>query len=115
MAPGQGLALPVLSGSHDRPGPRLAGNPTTFSATASPRTSMDSSAAAAAEGRQLVLRQHAVESQLRDHAAGRQRGSQQSTLLYFQLAGHEQPCGPVLLDALSTASQTVRQVVACPA
>ncbi len=34
--------------------------------------------------------------------------AQRRPLLYFQLDGHNQPCGPVSLDALSSASQTVR-------
>lgn len=115
VAPGQGLALPVLAGSHEMPGPRLAGDPTTFSATASPRSSLDSTAAASADsGRHVVLRQHAVDSHLQDRRAcsGKQRGSQQRALLYFQLAGHELPCGPIPLERLSTASQTVCQYVA---
>lgn len=107
VAPGQGLAMPVLSSSHDKPGPHLAGDPTTFTSAASPRDSTDSAASASAQSLQLAQSQHVVERQLRSRGGRRQDGSQLRALLYFQLAGHEQPCGPIPLGALSTASQTV--------
>lgn len=107
VAPGQGLAMPVLSSSHDKPGPHLAGDPTTFTSAASPRNSTDSRASASAQSQQLAQSQHVVERQLRNRGSRGQDGIQPRALLYFQLAGHERPCGPIPLGALSTASQTV--------
>ena len=75
--------------------------------SATQRLSVDSSAAAAAE-RSLIHRRSALDSQHSDQTAGRQQGSQQRALLFFQLSGHELPCGPIPLEGLSTASQTVQ-------
>lgn len=100
------MAMPVLSSGQDKPGPRLAGDPATFASAATPCNSADS-AAPAAPSQQLVQSQHAVERELRSRGSRRRDGSQQRALLYFQLAGHEQPCGPIPLGALSKASQTV--------
>ena len=100
------MALPLESGSQEQPGPRMAGDPAILS-SATQRLSVDSSAAAAAE-RSLIHSRKALDSQQSDQAAGRQQGSQQRTLLFFQLSGHELPCGPIPLEGLSTASQTVQ-------
>lgn len=100
------MALPLESGSQEQPGPRMAGDPAILS-LATQCLSVDSSAAAAAE-RSLIHSRSALVSQQSDQTAGRQQGSQQRTLLFFQLSGHELPCGPIPLEGLSTASQTVQ-------
>lgn len=100
------MALPLETGSLEQPGPRMAGDPAILS-SATQRLSVDSSAAAAAE-HSLIHRCSTLDSQQSGQAAGRQQGSQQRTLLFFQLSGHELPCGPIPLDGLSTASQAVQ-------
>ncbi len=122
VAPRQGLALPVLAGHFDQQGPRHAGDPAAFAAAAAQpaadagsRNSMECTALVSRK-QQLLRRQpggggggSGISGCISGGGGrdGGQQGNQQKSLLYFQLAGHAQPCGPISLDGLSTASQTV--------
>lgn len=134
VPPGQGLALPVLAGAADRQdGCRYAGCPAEFTVMpptpqpqspfaqtvqqAKPPLQQQHPDATSASGEQLQQQsspeQQQVSEALQRSMSGGGSGDssevvmQRRPLLYFHLDGHDQPCGPVSLDALSSASQTV--------